>query len=399
MVLVFSESSNQSDQVLNEVERAVSERLAIIPFRMAEVVPNDELKLYISAHHWLDAFAGPMDRHLKRLGDAIRILIDPNTKTRLGPAEATRHAISSTAIFDSNAASAQQENLKHGPCVNAVPDARPATPVDAGGRYNPDSGKVTRFVPPSAVPPAASKSPKQRRARSGTKAGSTSRTPSVPPPPAAHNAPARGKLPSAYRDRALVAAFAVICFSLFGILMHSGRSDELAKQVLTCVQTKDLAGLKDLLLNQNASTEARDPSTGDTPLIAAVSLPDCGEYVKALVSAGADLEAENRIGETALTVAAVSGDRDAVDVLLGDNQGAGTPRCANVNHARRTDGKTPLILAVQNCKADVVRKLVSKHASKDAKDKTEQSAAGIAANCDCTNADEIQTTLNVKPPD
>src|SRR2546423_247303 len=56
MVLVFSESSNRSPQVLREVERAVNRGIAVIPFRVEDIAPSDDFEYFISTQHWLDAF-------------------------------------------------------------------------------------------------------------------------------------------------------------------------------------------------------------------------------------------------------------------------------------------------------------------------------------------------------
>jgi hypothetical protein len=67
MILVFSSSSNQSPQVRREVERAVHKQLSILPFRIEEVLPSKSLEFFLSAQHWMDAFAPPREPHYARL--------------------------------------------------------------------------------------------------------------------------------------------------------------------------------------------------------------------------------------------------------------------------------------------------------------------------------------------
>jgi hypothetical protein len=55
MVLIFSAHSNQSEQVLREVQLAVDSHLHIIQFRIADVPASDDLKYYLGTPHWLDA--------------------------------------------------------------------------------------------------------------------------------------------------------------------------------------------------------------------------------------------------------------------------------------------------------------------------------------------------------
>lgn len=67
MILVFSANSNQSPQVRREVERAVSKRLSILPFRIEDVLPSKSLEYFLSAQHWMDAFPPPREPHYARL--------------------------------------------------------------------------------------------------------------------------------------------------------------------------------------------------------------------------------------------------------------------------------------------------------------------------------------------
>ena len=75
MVLIFSSGSNQSQQVLREVERAASRNLAIIPLRIEDVIPSDEMEYYISSRHWLDALTTPLEQHLLRLCETVQQLL------------------------------------------------------------------------------------------------------------------------------------------------------------------------------------------------------------------------------------------------------------------------------------------------------------------------------------
>jgi TIR domain/Sel1 repeat len=76
MVLVFSSHANNSPQIEREVERAVNKGIPVIPFRVENVEPSDALEYFISAPHWLDAYAPPLEPHLERLAAAVRRLLD-----------------------------------------------------------------------------------------------------------------------------------------------------------------------------------------------------------------------------------------------------------------------------------------------------------------------------------
>ena len=69
-VLILSNESNRSGQVVREVERAASRNAVVIPFRIADVKPSRDLEFYVSAAHWLDATNKP-ERHFDALLHAI----------------------------------------------------------------------------------------------------------------------------------------------------------------------------------------------------------------------------------------------------------------------------------------------------------------------------------------
>jgi len=75
MVLIFSAHSNNSQQVLREVQLAVSSHLHIVQFRIEDVRPNDDLTYFLSTPHWLDAMTPPLEKHLERLVTAIEALL------------------------------------------------------------------------------------------------------------------------------------------------------------------------------------------------------------------------------------------------------------------------------------------------------------------------------------
>lgn len=76
MVLVLSNNANLSQHIPNEIERAVSLGVAILPFRIEDVVPAEALDLFIGSVHWLDALTPPLDRHLDRLAESVLKLLD-----------------------------------------------------------------------------------------------------------------------------------------------------------------------------------------------------------------------------------------------------------------------------------------------------------------------------------
>ena len=70
-VLIYTEDSNQSQQVTNEVTLAVKEGKAIIPFRLTDSDMNGDLEYYLSSVHWLDAMEPPLSRNIRTLTDKV----------------------------------------------------------------------------------------------------------------------------------------------------------------------------------------------------------------------------------------------------------------------------------------------------------------------------------------
>ena len=75
MVLVFSSSANASGHIPKEVERAVSNGVAVLPFRIEDVAPGKSLDYFIGSVHWLDAMTPPMEKHLDDLAATVHKLL------------------------------------------------------------------------------------------------------------------------------------------------------------------------------------------------------------------------------------------------------------------------------------------------------------------------------------
>src|ERR1700691_5049491 len=107
MVLVFSSNANSSGHIPKEVERAVSNGVPIIPFRIEDVAPGKSLDYFIGSVHWLDAMSPPIENHLDNLAATVHKLIpaksgEPMSGAGFGGSEATvmwqRGAAASAAV-------------------------------------------------------------------------------------------------------------------------------------------------------------------------------------------------------------------------------------------------------------------------------------------------------------
>jgi len=74
-ILVYSSNSNNSKQVIREVDRAVHLGLPVINLRLEDVPLSKQLEYYLSSVHWLDAKTPPLEEHIKKLSGVINILL------------------------------------------------------------------------------------------------------------------------------------------------------------------------------------------------------------------------------------------------------------------------------------------------------------------------------------
>jgi len=76
MVLVFSSYSNKSPHVLTELNEAMSNNIIIIPFRIEDILPSQDMKYVIASSHWLDAITPPIEKHIDTLVKTVTVLIN-----------------------------------------------------------------------------------------------------------------------------------------------------------------------------------------------------------------------------------------------------------------------------------------------------------------------------------
>jgi len=86
MVLIFSSASNNSQQVLREVERAVHKNLIIVPFRIEDVLPTKSMEYFLYSTHWLDAITPELEKHIDILIDVLHKLLGGVEKAEPKPA-------------------------------------------------------------------------------------------------------------------------------------------------------------------------------------------------------------------------------------------------------------------------------------------------------------------------
>jgi hypothetical protein len=75
-VLIWSTNTNTSNHILNEINQAFDQGITIIPFRIQDVQPSDEMRYYFGRTHWLDAINPPLENHIDTLRDTILVNLD-----------------------------------------------------------------------------------------------------------------------------------------------------------------------------------------------------------------------------------------------------------------------------------------------------------------------------------
>jgi hypothetical protein len=80
MIVVFSSKSNNSDHGIRELTKAVSQGLIIIPFRIEDVLPSQDMEYLIGIPHWLAALTLPLELHIGKLAQSVKVLLERQNK-------------------------------------------------------------------------------------------------------------------------------------------------------------------------------------------------------------------------------------------------------------------------------------------------------------------------------
>ncbi len=72
-ILVLSQNSASSVHVLNEINSAANAGVVILPFKVDKSGLNDSMEYYLGRTHWLDALTPPLEEHILKLADTIKL--------------------------------------------------------------------------------------------------------------------------------------------------------------------------------------------------------------------------------------------------------------------------------------------------------------------------------------
>jgi len=143
MVLIFSAHSNNSEQVLREVQLSVTAHLHIVQFRIEDVLLNDDLSYFLSTPHWLDALTPPLENHIDRLETAIKALLGPPVEPSVMAvaAAAAQTAASLPQPFESTSSSSEKRDVS-----TNIPQTQEVSTAGKGPRHPVKRGRKLVFV-------------------------------------------------------------------------------------------------------------------------------------------------------------------------------------------------------------------------------------------------------------
>ncbi|HLK58528.1 MAG TPA: ankyrin repeat domain-containing protein [Chthonomonadaceae bacterium] len=391
MILVFSEHANTSPQIEREVERAVHHGVAILPFRIEEVMPSGSMEYFLSTPHWMDAMTPPVEQHIERLVDTTQRLLahhKPSTQAQPQagtdaqsrsvspppppPAQAHPTVAASPQIPTQSSPSQQKTvagsiSLRQGSNRGLILTGTCSVAVMSvlvlfiftrgmlGGRTpasnpSPGSGAYSKPID-SSPPPRTSPTPGNQASHQGDNPlvdvagqGDVEKVKVLLSGGADVNG--RGK----NGKTALMEAAEVGYPDIVRLLLDRGADitlkDDDGNTAWNIAAHRAVGETMRLLLEKGADINSTD-SNGDTAWLYAA---DHGglEPLALMLDKGYPIESKNSKGETALMLAASVGYVDCVKLLV--------QKGANVN-ATDSEGNTPLSLALKSPSAETVKVL------------------------------------------
>lgn len=76
LVLIYTDESNNSRQVMNEIAVAFNAGITIVPFKLSNEHMSRELEYYLTRVHWLDAVSKPLHENIVSLREYISVIIN-----------------------------------------------------------------------------------------------------------------------------------------------------------------------------------------------------------------------------------------------------------------------------------------------------------------------------------
>jgi len=120
VVVVFSHSSDQSEHIRTEIERAFNHAKMIIPFRIENIEPSDEVQYFIGSRQWLDAFSGSLDEHTNRLADIIKKHLTTDSEYQGSQEQPTASKFDQYRVNNNIISQQNNKNVKISPLLRRV---------------------------------------------------------------------------------------------------------------------------------------------------------------------------------------------------------------------------------------------------------------------------------------
>ena len=107
LVLIYTDESNNSRQVMNEIAVAFNAGITIVPFKLSNEQMSSELEYYLTRVHWLDAVSKPLKKNIVALREYIDVII----RTPNGAAPAAVKSADEIAAEDLDAAAKHKKKV------------------------------------------------------------------------------------------------------------------------------------------------------------------------------------------------------------------------------------------------------------------------------------------------
>lgn len=75
MILIFTENSNRSNQILKEIEVAFKKNITILPFKTGDFELSNDMEYYLSNIHWLDLEIPEIDSQIEMLIEKVKAIL------------------------------------------------------------------------------------------------------------------------------------------------------------------------------------------------------------------------------------------------------------------------------------------------------------------------------------
>lgn len=106
-ILIWSANTNNSEHILNEINQAFDHGNTIIPFRIQDIQPTDEMRYYFGRTHWLDAINPPLEKHIATLKDTILVNLGREPQPEKAAPQLQKVPVASDLGKDSNVKKAE----------------------------------------------------------------------------------------------------------------------------------------------------------------------------------------------------------------------------------------------------------------------------------------------------